>query len=211
MNISKKDKVKIIVALFFLFAAIMLSVFAIRNWENTAASGYSVIAALICAIIGWLLIRKYPFSKVANVFGGFVGIIFSVVGRVINGVRNILGMNNDRYMRPLNIKNFSDEEESIGDFSKKVRRSRPKFKKWKDMDGAEKVRYIYAKRNLKHIRKGYNYKDSNTPNETLEEMLSKKIENGEVKELYVNYNPARYGKNFDITEENAIKLKHKFL
>lgn len=211
MNITNKDKVKIIIAIVFLIISIALSVFAMRNWENSQLSGIAVLIAIVCAVIGWLLVRKYEFMQVAQVVGAFVGVLFAVVGHMVNGVKNLLGLNNDRYMRALHIKNYNDEEVSIGGMSALKKRKRPKFKKWKEMDDSEKIRYIYAKRNMKHIKKGYYYNETYTPNETLDEMIRKNIENKETGELFSNYYPARYTTNFKSDEDKINNLKKKFL
>ncbi len=211
MNITNRDKVKIIIAVMFLVTSIVFAVFAIRNWENSQLSGIAVLIAIVFAVIGWLLVRKYEFMQVAQVVGAFVGVLFAVVGHMVNGVRNLLGLNNDRYMRALHIKNYNDEEVSIGGLSASKKRKRPKFKKWKEMNDSEKIRYIYAKRNIKHIKKGYNYKEAYTPNETLDELIKKNIENKDVVELFVNYYPARYTKKFKADENKITRLKKKFL
>jgi len=186
-------------------------VFTIRNWQLTEVTVYTGPAALICAFIGWFLVRRYEFKQVARTFGQFAGLLFEVVGTIIRRIQNALGMSSGSHKGVFHIKNYDDETESIGNGAGHTRKRRPKFKKWKDMDNQEKVRFIYAKRNLKHIKKGYVYKESATPNEVLEDMIGKKLETEQTRELYDLYNPARYKLKFDVSDDETIKLKHKFL
>jgi hypothetical protein len=85
-------------------------------------------------------------------------------------------------------------------------------KRWKDMkDNASRTRFIYTKFVLDNIRRGFRFRVSDTPSETVGR-ISGEMKGREKDHALINesYNQVRYGKK-EISDDTVNKLKDKYL
>lgn len=93
-----------------------------------------------------------------------------------------------------------------------LRRILRREKRWKDMkDNISRTRFIYTRFVLDSIQKGFQFRVSDTPLETVER-ISREIkgDNSDHSLLSETYDQARYG-NKEISDETVMKLKDRYL
>lgn len=84
---------------------------------------------------------------------------------------------------------------------------RPKYKKWKNMNNQERIRYLYYKSVRKHSKKDVEFTYQKTAWEIYGELEEKnKLESADP-ELFQTYNTVRYGKEVQISSEDVNKCK----
>ncbi|RXJ02792.1 DUF4129 domain-containing protein [Anaerobacillus alkaliphilus] len=109
---------------------------------------------------------------------------------------------------------YIDEKESLVDFTtwgnKKTTQARERFRKllqskpnWEELSSAEKVRYVFREFVAEQQKRGYQFKQSETPNEIVQIVSRKEdIDYSPIADLY---GKMKYGEQ-EITEEEAGKV-----
>ncbi len=205
---DKKTKIKrifayilvaVLVAMGTIFFVIMVKQ---KGMHAQRGPGFLSVSFYAAAYILWQNLNGKPLSKALTGVLKFVQkaavAIFMSVSKTLT---NLFGFRSNKEKFGLKyIKDYSDETVKIGR-NAKVKKRKVRFSKWSELDDAGKVRYIYKKRVYKKIKSGYDLDLSLTPLEVYGDMIKKKTENAENKEIYEMYNLARYNENAKIPAE----------
>jgi len=165
-----------------------------------------VVVLVIGMIIAVLFLLYYLYKKLRK----WLKVSQSWLSRFLNQLFTFRDDNNQ-------VLNYQDEKESVFDWNewKKHTQSKAKelvthlFKRkpnWNDLSSREKARYVYNEWIHKQVKRGFNFRESNTPKENIIQYQEKHQQNDKVIDSLAEvYGQARYG-NGEIDEKKIERL-----
>lgn len=161
-----------------------------------------IIALLLFALILFFIIR-YLIKNYKRIYKSLYNLLSALFNRLNRWSSTEQG--------------YFDSEESLlkseipkrQSFIKRLFKREPR---WRDMkDNSSRVRFIYSRFVIDHIRKGFRFKLSDTPSEVVEQIQTyDKHEENEHTVLGNVYNEVRYGAK-TVDDETVSTLKKKYL
>lgn len=203
---NQKNFIKVAASLLFLTsAAVIVTVSAGLEPEDSSRLWYQMLAA-VC-IAGALVCAfgedgAKGLKKAAEACREFFQ---SFAEKVIQMISSIFGTRIGKgYKGASFIKDYKDTSCKIRKTSVRQKKT---WKRYRDMNNRERIRYFYGKLVNKQIKKGFPFKYSLTASEVGREL----IETGKISPaselLFEEYNEARYNIGADITDEDVEKIK----
>jgi len=200
--ISSKDDLWVILrAAVMTIAAMVLHILFLGAPADSKLRMYCSLGRTIFIILALLQIRHFnkkgTFSNGLKKIAKRVGKLIKSVYRLISQFELVKGR---RSNLKLKTEGYTDSQTAL----EKRRRSghkRFKSKPWNKMDEKERVRYLYAKRVFKWMKKGYEIDESDTPNEIAQKSAAWPEGGIESEKLIHAYNRVRYNDNCIIDEE----------
>ncbi len=155
---------------------------------------------IVAAIAALLLIIKKSRLWIKRIIGSFIAFLKQI------GNRSMERQETGQYI---------DEKESVFDWKEWKKEQQDKAKelvqnifkrepRWESLSNHQKVRYIYRRFLLQQLTK-LNFKPTNTPRETLQELKTNIVDEGQIDKLRDAYEQTRYGEE-DIGDEKIKKL-----
>ncbi len=207
MNNQLKEKVLIILAVIEAVVGCIFLVLYITEAQNSQNAGiYCTICvamffltAITIIVNDWgVKVVKRAQKIVKFVFDMTIGLVFRLFDALLNMTHA------DRNGKLKIITGYVDKEFSVG---REKRKKRANYKRYKLMDNREKVRYLYYKIVTKAVRKGFGFKESDTPYEVNGKLVNRKyLKNNDMK-LGEIYNISRYDSEGEITDKMVEVMK----
>ncbi len=145
-------------------------------------------------------------DKVKNVVKKVASVIFALtIGALIRVFDAFLNMATGA--RNSDLKVITGYEDKVFSVKQKKKKRRASYKSYRLMDNREKVRFLYYKAVTKAIRKGFFFKESDTPFEVNERLIKRKYYKDGQRCLSEMYNVCRYDEMSDITDEMVKEMK----
>lgn len=207
----KNNNIKpIFIAFITDISALFLLVFTIIKWETLYYRWLFLVISFVLITICSSILNRYSSNTISSAIKHVAELFFKAIISSINKIRNAFGITSYKRKGTEIIKDYKDEITTVSHGIKKDKK-KYNFKSWNNMTENEKVRYLYAKRMLKRINEGCEYRLYLTPQENTEMLIIRGNETTEIKELLEYYNMARYSNKNSISRNATEKLKKKYI
>lgn len=204
---KKNNNIKpVFIAFIADISALFLLVFTIIKWEALYHRWLFLLVSFVLIIICSGILNRYSSNTISSVIKHVTASFFKAIINSINKIRNVFGITSYKRKGTEIIKGYKDEITTVSHGREKSKK-KYYFKSWNNMTENEKVRYIYAKRMIKRINEGCEYRLYLTPLENTEMLIKHGNETTEIKELLEYYNIARYSNKNSISRNDTDKLK----
>ena len=207
---SKKEKVLTVLLIIEVIIGCIFLVLYINEAQN---SQNSLVYCSVCVVMFFFtaitLITtdlKSRAQKVIKKAGRFAKFVFDMtiglVFRIFDALLNMTHTNRNGKLKI--ITGYQDKEIAV---AREKHRRRASYKRYKLMDNREKVRYLYYKIVTKAMRKGFGFKESDTPYEVNGKLVDRKYIKNRDMQLGGIYNISRYDSKSEITDKMVEILK----
>lgn len=203
---NNKNNNKIFLWLIVELICVSLLVFAVTSLRKTAYGMPVAFVALIGILIGGKALGAYNGREISTALKKVFERLLSAAVAIANKLRRLFDMGTNSRHRGNIIRGYEDEISSVEE--RKAGKRRKRYKKWRDMDNKERVRFIFAKRMSKRIREGFEYEFSATPYENTERLVASSREEKDIYELTDTYNRARYDEGY-VPEDDRVSFLRK--
>lgn len=207
MNKELKEKlILILIAIEFIISCVLMGIYIYLPRDDAYKGLFNTLTIMMFFIT---LITIYVFNmtdkvkkvvkKVAEVvFNLTVGVIF----RVFDALLNMTTAN-----RTGSLKVITGYEDKVFSVREQKKKRRANYKSYRKMDNREKVRFLYYKAVTKAVRKGFGFREADTPFEVNERLIERKYYKNQETQLGEIYSVGRYDSQCEITDEMVEVMK----
>ncbi len=212
MNKVDMKKIKSILMLVLAFFEIILGtiflVFYLIEDKSSSLRDAFCILSIIMYVLGFVTIAYNDYGDKVVIIAKKIGrVVFNLtlglVFRAFDALFNMVAPERTTDLKA--IKGYRDNEISI---KAKIKKKKANYKSYRKMDNREKVQFLYYKTVTKAIRKGFYFKDSDTPREVNGKMINSKYINVDNRQLGEIYNVSKYNDNAEITDVMVDVVKN---
>lgn len=145
-------------------------------------------------------VKKIVSKAASIIFNLTIGVIFRIFDSLLNmTVGDRIG----------DLKVITGYEDKVFSVQKKRKKRKAEYKSYRLMDNREKVRFLYYKTVTKAIRKGFFFKEADTPIEVNNRLMQRKYLKNVDMQLSSFYNISRYDSDGVITDEMVEMMKNE--
>lgn len=203
---KKQDVARIAAGIFFLAAAaFFVGVSGKMNLDDSQKLWYQMITS-ICLAVSILCILgdtgAKGIKKFVQVWKQFCE---SLAEKLVHILQSIFGFHTGKGYRGAGF--INDYQDTSCKVEKNRKSRRKPWKRYKDMDNRERIRYFYGKLVTRQIKKGYPFRASSTASEIGKDLYRRGNVSANCGELFDEYNEARYHVCAEITDEEVEKIK----
>ncbi len=206
---NKEIKEKLILTLIvveFIISCILMVIYLCLPADNPYKGLFNVATILMLFVT---LITIYVFNmvdKVKSVVKKVAGVVFNLTIGVIFRVFDAL-LNMTNASRTGNLKVIKGYEDKVFSVREQKKKRRAHYKSYRKMDNREKVRFLYYKAVTKAVRRGFGFRESDTPFEVNDRLIERKYYKSGEKKLGEIYSVGRYDSESYITDEMVEEMK----
>lgn len=204
-----KEKLKLIlIILEFLIGCVFLAFYLLLPVESPYKSMFFA-PTIIMFCLTLITIHHFGMEdkvkkvvkKIASVvFSVTIGLIFKMFDALLN--MTTTGKNSD-------LKVITGYEDNVFSLQKKKKKRKANYKSYRLMDNREKVRFLYYKTVTKAVRKGYAFREADTPFEVNLRLIKRKYLKNQNMQLSGIYNVSRYDSEGIISDEMVEIMKNE--
>ena len=207
MNKEIKEKlILILIAVEFVISWVLMGIYLYLPKDDAYKGLFNALTIMMFFIT---LITIYIFNmvdKVKKVVKKVAEIVFSltvgVIFRVFDALLNMTSAN-----RTGNLKVITGYEDKVFSVRERKKKRKANYKSYRKMDNREKVRFLYYKAVTKAVRKGFFFKEADTPFEVNDKLIKRKYYKKGETQLGEIYSVSRYDSESEVTDEMVEVMK----
>ena len=204
-----KEKLKLVlIILEFLIGCVLLVFYLLLPLESPYKNMFLIQTVMMFCLT---LITIHYFSmedKVKSVVKKVASVIFNVtVGLLFRIFDTLLNMTTTG--KNIDLKVITGYEDNVFSLQKKKKKRKANYKSYRLMDNREKVRFLYYKTVTKAMRKGYAFREADTPTQVNLRLIKRKYLKSQNMQLSGMYNVSRYDSEGLISDEMVEIMKNE--
>lgn len=145
-------------------------------------------------------------EKVKKVLKKVAEIAFNLtIGMLLRAFDALLNMTTGNKNSDLKV--ITGYEDKVFSVKQRKKKRKANYKSYRLMDNREKVRFLYYKTVTKAVRKGFFFKEADTPFEVNDKLIDRKYLKKSERVLGEIYSVSRYDSESDITDDMVERMK----
>lgn len=203
---KKNDFIRIAAGIFFLaVAAVIEGMSGKLKLDDSQKLWYQMIASVCIAGCILCIFGDSGAKGVKKIVQAWKQFFESLAEKLVHILESIFGVRMGKGYKGTGF--INDYQDTSCKVEKNRKSRRKSWKRYKDMDNRERIRYFYGKLVNKQIRKGYPFRYSSTASEIGKDLYQRGSVSANCGELFDEYNEARYHVCAEITDEEVEKIK----